>query len=91
MMIPYLFGIFRLKSRQTKEEGFVSADEQIQMEGAHGTAGSDLRPAGIAIINDERVDVTTRGEYIRKGAPIQVIKIKGSKIVVKAIDEGFTR
>lgn len=51
--------------------------------GKHGTAGSPLRPAGVADIEGERVDVVSRGEYIEAGDPIEVVRVEGNRIVVR--------
>jgi membrane-bound ClpP family serine protease len=37
----------------------------------------------MALLNDHRTDVVTRGEYLEKETPIIVIKITGNQIVVK--------
>lgn len=42
-----------------------------------------LRPAGTALIDDERVDVVTEGEYIERNRPIEVVYVDGLKIVVR--------
>lgn len=55
-------------------------DGYIHME---GTAVTDLRPAGMAIINDKRVDVVTRGEYLEKGVGITVAAVTGNQIIVR--------
>ena len=49
----------------------------------HGISDCDLRPSGIAIINEERYDVQTKGEYITAGTPIIVSAIEGDHIYVK--------
>jgi membrane-bound serine protease (ClpP class) len=51
--------------------------------GKSGTAVSPLRPAGIAEIKGERVDVVSDGELIESGAPIVVIRVDGNRIVVR--------
>jgi len=43
---------------------------------------TDLRPSGSAIINNERIDVVTEGDYIERGNEIIVKKVEGSKVVV---------
>jgi membrane-bound serine protease (ClpP class) len=48
-----------------------------------GRAGSALRPAGVAEINGERVDVVSDGEFIEAGAPIVVTRVDGNRIVVR--------
>jgi len=54
--------------------------------GKEGVALSDLRPAGIGLFDDDRIDVITRGDYIEKGKRIKVIAEEGSKVVVKEFD-----
>ncbi len=48
-----------------------------------GRALTDLRPAGVAIIDDERVDVVTEGDYISADSPIKVYKVIGNRVVVR--------
>jgi membrane-bound serine protease (ClpP class) len=55
--------------------------------GRKGTAMTLLRPSGIAMINDRRYDVVTRGEFLEKGTPIRVVKAKGARIVVAQADK----
>ena len=50
-----------------------------------GVALSDLRPAGIASFNNERVDVVTQGDFINANTPIKVLRIEGNRVVVKAL------
>jgi len=64
--------------------GAVSAPEGDQRWlGRRGTAASPLRPAGIADLAGERVDVVSQGEYIEAGEPIEVIRVEGNRIVVR--------
>jgi membrane-bound serine protease (ClpP class) len=53
--------------------------------GKIGVAHTALRPAGRAIIDDNLVDVTTRGDLIPEGARVEVIAQKGNAIIVKAV------
>lgn len=53
------------------------------LSGTEGTSLTILRPAGTALINQQRVDVVTEGDYIEKGKNIVVVKVEGSKVVVK--------
>ena len=51
--------------------------------GKSGTAISPLRPAGIAEIEGERVDVVSDGELIAPGVPVVVTRVDGNRIVVR--------
>ncbi len=55
-----------------------------RLEGRFGTAVSDLRPSGIASIEGERIDVVSDGEFIKVGTMLEVIRVEGRRIVVKA-------
>jgi membrane-bound serine protease (ClpP class) len=48
-----------------------------------GTAFTQLRPSGTALINGQRVDVVTEGSLIEKGASIKVVAIEGMRVVVR--------
>ena len=51
--------------------------------GKGGTAATPLRPAGVAHLDGERVDVVSEGEFIEAGQPIDVIRVDGNRIVVR--------
>jgi membrane-bound serine protease (ClpP class) len=64
--------------------GYASAPESDRhWLGKTGTAVSPLRPAGIADIDGKRVDIVSQGEWIDSGAPIEVIRVDGNRIVVR--------
>ena len=50
-----------------------------------GSAYTNLRPSGKAVIGDQRVDVVTEGTMIDKDTPIQVIAVEGNRVVVREI------
>jgi membrane-bound serine protease (ClpP class) len=50
--------------------------------GCRGVAHSDLRPAGLALINNKRVDVVSDGQMIAKGVSIAVLEVEGNRVVV---------
>jgi len=73
-----------LRETLSREQGVTSQSEDMdQLLGLEGTALTDLRPSGMALLNDRRTDVVTRGEYLDKGTPVVVVKITGNQIVVK--------
>ena len=48
-----------------------------------GTAFTQLRPSGTALINGQRVDVVTEGSLIEKGTTIKVVATEGMRVVVR--------
>jgi membrane-bound serine protease (ClpP class) len=57
--------------------------EKPSLLGQPGTALSQLRPSGVALINGQRVDVITEGSLVEKGTPIKVIALEGLRVVVR--------
>jgi membrane-bound serine protease (ClpP class) len=53
--------------------------------GKQGEALSMLRPAGTAVVEGRRLDVLTEGDYIASHSRIEVIRVEGSKIIVKQV------
>ncbi|MCH3913743.1 MAG: NfeD family protein [Acidaminococcaceae bacterium] len=51
--------------------------------GKKGKTETLLRPSGVAIIDGERLDVVTEGEFFPAGTKIVVNKVVGNKIFVK--------
>jgi membrane-bound serine protease (ClpP class) len=73
-----------LETELTAAEGFASAPETDRAWlGQRGTAVSPLRPAGIADLEGQRVDVVSDGEFIEAGASITVVRVDGNRIVVR--------
>lgn len=73
-----------LQTRLDAAGGYASPPERDHSWlGKRGHARSTLRPAGIADIEGERVDVVTDGEMIDPGEAIVVIHVDGNRVVVK--------
>jgi membrane-bound serine protease (ClpP class) len=65
-------------------EGYASAPaSDITWLRKSGSTFSPLRPAGIAVIDGERVDVVSDGEFIDAGMPVVVTRVDGNRIVVR--------
>lgn len=61
-----------------------NADETLPaLLGKSGTAVSDLRPGGIAVIEGRRIDVVSEGGMIDRQKPVRVVKVEGNKVVVR--------
>jgi len=75
-----------LETGMDADRGYVSApDSDHQWLGRTGAAVSPLRPAGMAQIDDTRVDVVSEGEFIDAGTPITVTRVDGNRIVVRPV------
>jgi membrane-bound serine protease (ClpP class) len=64
-----------------------SVDRKIGgLVGKEGVALTPLRPAGMARIDDDKIDVVTLGDFIEKDVPIRVVDISGNRVVVRQIE-----
>ncbi len=74
-----------LSTAEKAEHGYASADSDISLMGVQGVALSALRPSGKATIAGKRVDVVSEGEFIERGQIVEVIEVRGARIVVKKV------
>ena len=79
----HVFNKLVLRDATTTEEGYVSNTNRIELIGRVGEAITALRPAGVISIDYERIDSVSDGSYIDKGKQVEVIKVEGSRIVVR--------
>ena len=63
------------------EDGYVASESRVELVKAY----TDLRPAGVAILDNEKLDVVTDGDFIEKGNEIVIVRVEGMRIVVKKI------
>lgn len=52
-----------------------------------GVAVNNLRPSGIATIDERRIDVVADGSWIEKGARLKVIDVSGNRVVVRRLED----
>lgn len=64
---------------------YVASSDYSALAGKSGVADSFLRPAGLALIDGQRVDVLTCGEFIPQGTPVRVTRVEGARIFVEPI------
>jgi membrane-bound serine protease (ClpP class) len=88
--------IFGLRSKAAKKRlvldtqqphgGGVETSDLAYLMDAEGVAKSDLRPAGIAVFGDERVDVVSEGGFLEKQTAIKVVAVDGPRVIVAPVD-----
>ena len=67
------------------EDGYVASESRSDLVGSTMMSYTDLRPAGVAVLNEEKFDVVTDGDFIEKGNKIEVVRVEGMRIVVRKI------
>ena len=75
--------LFTLGQRSTTKAGYVSNNVLKDLVGKQGVAHTTLRPAGIAKIDGDLVDVVTEGDFIDAGSPIVVLRVVGGRNIVR--------
>ncbi|MDZ7331219.1 MAG: hypothetical protein ONB13_00945 [candidate division KSB1 bacterium] len=75
-----------LDVQQDKAQGFHASPENLlQLVGKTGIAYTPLRPAGIALIDEQKIDVMTEGSFVERNRPIEVIMVEGNRVLVREI------
>ena len=72
-----------LEAEQKNEQGYVSTHDNTKYLGRKGVVITPLRSAGTILIDDERIDAVSEGEFIEKDALVEVIKVEGTRVVVR--------
>ena len=74
-----------LSDRQESATGFASYTPGLYsgLVGAEGVSFTTLRPSGMVKIDGRKYSAVTSGEYIEKDAPVRVVEVHGSRIVVR--------
>lgn len=80
-----IFDKIILDIQYKEEEGYVSAKPKDEYLGKEGIAVTELRPSGIIEIDGRRLDALSSGNFIQKNTRVKVIKVEGSKIIVRRI------
>jgi len=90
LIIKYLpkstvFNRLILAEEEKANKGFVSSKSLHKLVGLEGIALSTLRPAGMADFKGEKIDVVADGDYVQQGSKLKVLRVEGSKVVVREI------
>jgi len=88
----FRFSKMILRGEQESKQGYVSGVPRAQMpqEGDLGESVTPLRPSGKVHIGDNLFDAITQGTYLESHVAVEVVRIEGSKVVVRAVDKEIT-
>lgn len=76
-----------LQTKLNAESGYTSHTDKSDLLGQKGVSLTKLRPAGTILINNEKIDAVSEGEFIEKDTEIEVIKITGTSIVIRKTEK----
>lgn len=72
---------------ETKTAGRAGDPALAELEGREGKTVTPLRPSGTIEIDGRPIDVVSEGDYVERGARVRVTLVRGSRVVVEAVDE----
>lgn len=74
-----------LPESTNREGGYTSADLRPELEGAEGVAITALRPSGVGLFADERLDIISESEWIEEGTRVRIVSAEGYRHIVRAV------
>ncbi len=97
LLAAIVFFFFLYKPQNSRWNPFILWDKQKDSDGYTGSGDfsrlinrtavtvTPLRPAGTVLVDEERIDVSSFGDYIDKDETVRIVKVEGSKIFVRKI------
>ncbi|QQO10445.1 NfeD family protein [Breznakiella homolactica] len=73
-----------VKASDTSQLAMEDEEDLSALVGKEGKAASTLRPSGKADIDGRLYTVEADGEFIEPGAAVQVVRVRGNRIIVKS-------
>ena len=74
-----------LNDTESNEEGYRSTEDLDVFLGKEGVTTTVLRPTGMAEFDGVRLNVVSEGEFIQSGTRVQIVRVEGSRILVRTI------
>lgn len=69
------------------EHGYVSAVNRPELIGQIARTTNALRPSGTIRLGDEYIDAVSEGRFIDSNKDVKIIKVEGSRIVVRELEK----
>lgn len=82
-----LFNRIILSDSTDTKSGYVSTANRPELIGQMAVTATELRPSGTIVFGDERIDAVSEGRYIGRGKNVKIIKVEGSRIVVRELEK----
>lgn len=74
-----------LNDSTNKESGYTSHNDNSHLLEKEAMTYTDLRPSGIILLDNERIDAVTEGSFISKNTKVKIIEVEGTRVVVREI------
>nr|WP_301420521.1 NfeD family protein [Mammaliicoccus lentus] len=82
--IPFFEKVI-LRDSTNKESGYTSHDDRSHLIGKVCTTFTALRPSGIILVDDDRIDAVSDGNFIQKDQQVKIVQVEGTRVVVREI------
>lgn len=82
-----LFNRIILSDSTDTKSGYVSNVNRTELVGQIAVTATELRPSGTIIFGEERIDAVSEGRYIGRNKDVKIIKVEGSRIVVRELEK----
>jgi len=83
-----LFNKMILTDATDTKHGYVSNVNRYELIGKLAKSMTPLRPSGTIVLENERIDAVTEGSYVDAGKTVVIIKVEGSRTVVREVKDG---
>ena len=74
-----------LNETESNEAGYRATEDMDVFLGKEGVTTTVLRPTGMAEFDGVRLNVVSEGEFIQTGTKVQIVRVEGSRILVRTI------
>ena len=74
-----------LNDTESNEAGYRSTEDLEVFLGKEGVTTTVLRLTGMAEFDGVRLNVVSEGEFIQSGTQVQIVRVEGSRILVRTI------
>lgn len=74
-----------LSETESNEAGYRATEDMEVFLGKEGVTTTVLRPTGMAEFDGVRLNVVSEGEFIQAGTKVQIVRVEGSRILVRTI------
>jgi len=83
---PY-FSKLVLTTATSSETGFVSSTSDVTLVNKTGVTVTPLRPSGIVLVNEKRINVVSDGDFVDSGESVKIVSSVGNRVVVTKLHQ----
>lgn len=80
-----------LLGQAPRSEDVVPPDSRRMLIGKIGVARSKMLPSGTVEVEGQMIDAVTKGQAIDPGQKVQVLEVRGNRVVVRLAPEGSSQ